>query len=80
MTIETLGVEIAKNLFQLHGVNENGRAVPPSGRAPAHAHEPRRNEALGDARRVAEGRGSRTLGLRRVDRCWRVKAQARRSL
>jgi transposase len=27
MTIETLGVDIAKNVFQLHGVNRNGRAV-----------------------------------------------------
>ena len=27
MTIETLGVGIAKNVFQLHGVNSNGRVV-----------------------------------------------------
>ncbi len=27
MTIETLGVDIAKNVFQLHGVNSNGRVV-----------------------------------------------------
>ena len=27
MTIETLGVDIAKNVFQLHGVNRNGGAV-----------------------------------------------------
>lgn len=27
MTIETLGVDIAKNVFQLHGVNGNGRVV-----------------------------------------------------
>jgi transposase len=27
MTIETLGVDIAKNIFQLHGVNCNGRVV-----------------------------------------------------
>lgn len=27
MTIETLGVDIAKNVFQLHGVNGNGRIV-----------------------------------------------------
>jgi len=27
MTIETLGVDIAKNVFQLHGVNRNGRSV-----------------------------------------------------
>jgi len=27
MTIETLGIDIAKNVFQLHGVNRNGRAV-----------------------------------------------------
>lgn len=27
MTIETLGVDIAKNVFQLHGVNCNGRVV-----------------------------------------------------
>jgi len=27
MTIETLGVDIAKNVFQLHGVNRNGRVV-----------------------------------------------------
>lgn len=27
MSIETLGVDIAKNVFQLHGVNNNGRAV-----------------------------------------------------
>ena len=27
MTIETLGVDIAKNVFQLHGVNSNGRIV-----------------------------------------------------
>jgi transposase len=27
MTIETLGVDIAKNVFQLHGVNNNGRVV-----------------------------------------------------
>jgi len=26
MTIETLGIDIAKNVFQLHGVNRNGRA------------------------------------------------------
>ncbi len=27
MTIETLGIDIAKNVFQLHGVNRNGRPV-----------------------------------------------------
>ena len=27
MTIETLGVDIAKNVFQLHGVNSNGGLV-----------------------------------------------------
>ena len=27
MTIETLGIDIAKNVFQLHGVNRGGRAV-----------------------------------------------------
>ena len=27
MTSETLGVDIAKNVFQLHGVNRNGRVV-----------------------------------------------------
>ena len=27
MTIETLGVDIAKNVFQLHGVNRNGRIM-----------------------------------------------------
>lgn len=27
MTIETLGVDIAKTVFQLHGVNRNGRVV-----------------------------------------------------
>ena len=27
MTIETLGVDIAKNVFQLHGVNQNGHVV-----------------------------------------------------
>ncbi len=27
MTIETLGVDIAKNVFQLHGVNRNGRVL-----------------------------------------------------
>ncbi len=27
MTIETLGIDIAKNVFQLHGVNRNGRIV-----------------------------------------------------
>jgi len=27
MTIETLGIDIAKNVFQLHGVNRNGRAI-----------------------------------------------------
>ena len=27
MTIDTLGIDIAKNVFQLHGVNRNGRAV-----------------------------------------------------
>jgi transposase len=27
MTIETVGVDIAKNVFQLHGVNCNGRVV-----------------------------------------------------
>ena len=26
MTIETLGVDIAKNVFQLHGVNRNGHS------------------------------------------------------
>ncbi len=25
MTIETLGIDIAKTVFQLHGVNRNGR-------------------------------------------------------
>ena len=27
MTIETLGIDIAKNVFQLHGVNRNGHVV-----------------------------------------------------
>lgn len=27
MTIETLGIDIAKNVFQLHGVNRNGRII-----------------------------------------------------
>ena len=27
MTIETLGIDIAKTVFQLHGVNRNGRLV-----------------------------------------------------
>jgi hypothetical protein len=27
MTVETLDVDIAKNVFQLHGVNRNGRVV-----------------------------------------------------
>src|ERR1700751_3125359 len=27
MTIETLGIDIAKNVFQLHGVNRNGRVA-----------------------------------------------------
>lgn len=27
MTIETRGIDIAKNAFQLHGVNQNGRPV-----------------------------------------------------
>ena len=27
MTVETLGIDIAKNVFQLHGVNRNGRVV-----------------------------------------------------
>lgn len=27
MTIETLGIDIAKNVFQLHGVNRNGRVL-----------------------------------------------------
>jgi hypothetical protein len=27
VTIETLGIDIAKNVFQLHGVNRNGRVV-----------------------------------------------------
>lgn len=27
MTIETLGIDIAKNVFQLHGVNRNGNVV-----------------------------------------------------
>jgi transposase len=27
MTIETLGIDIAKNVFQLHGVNRNVRVV-----------------------------------------------------
>ena len=27
MTIETLGIDIAKTMFQLHGVNCNGRVV-----------------------------------------------------
>ena len=27
MTIETLGIDIAKNVFQLHGVDRNGRVV-----------------------------------------------------
>ena len=27
MMIETLGVDIAKNVFQLHGVNRDGRVV-----------------------------------------------------
>jgi len=27
MTIETLGVDIAKNVFQLHGVSRNGRVL-----------------------------------------------------
>ena len=27
MTIETLGIDIAKNVFQFHGVNRNGNVV-----------------------------------------------------
>jgi transposase len=27
MIIEILGIDIAKNVFQLHGVNRNGRVV-----------------------------------------------------
>lgn len=27
MTIETLGIDIAKNVFQLHGVNSDGRVL-----------------------------------------------------
>lgn len=27
MTITTLGIDLAKNIFQLHGVDSNGRAV-----------------------------------------------------
>ena len=27
MTIETLGIDIAKNVFQLHNVSRNGRVV-----------------------------------------------------
>ena len=27
MTIETLGIDIAKTVFHLHGVNRNGRVV-----------------------------------------------------
>jgi transposase len=27
MTIETLGIDIAKNVFQLHGLNRGGRVV-----------------------------------------------------
>ena len=27
MTIETLGIDIAKTVFQLHGVNRNGRLI-----------------------------------------------------
>lgn len=27
MTIETLGIDIAKNVFQLHGVNSTGRVL-----------------------------------------------------
>ena len=27
MTVEILGVDIAKNVFQLHGVNRNGRVI-----------------------------------------------------
>ena len=27
MAIETLGIDIAKNVFQLHGVDRNGRAI-----------------------------------------------------
>jgi len=27
MTIETLGIDIAKNVFQLHGINRNGRVA-----------------------------------------------------
>jgi len=27
MTIETLGIDIAKTVFQLHGVNRNGHVI-----------------------------------------------------
>ena len=27
MSIEKLGIDIAKNVFQLHGVNRNGRVI-----------------------------------------------------
>ena len=27
MTVETLGIDIAKNVFQLHGVNHHGSVV-----------------------------------------------------
>lgn len=27
MAIETLGIDIAKNVFQLHGVSRNGNAI-----------------------------------------------------
>ncbi len=27
MSIDILGIDIAKNVFQLHGVNRNGRAI-----------------------------------------------------
>jgi hypothetical protein len=33
MIIETLGVDIAKNMFQLHGDNGNGRVVLHAGLA-----------------------------------------------
>ena len=56
MKVTTLGIDLAKNMFQLHGVNEFGKSVINNGPRP-------RGEALEDSSLRRERRKRRGIYL-----------------
>ena len=73
MNIITIGIDLAKNIFAVHGVNESGKAELVKPKVPRDLIKPPRCQRLPDVVTVDESR--RIMELRTVtgaDFMWRV--------